>query len=616
MPLILGLLFAQYGINRDALLGEFTALRMQTEDAIRQSLKMIDGAQDALEIALDHVMLHEFDLFVEAYRASGADPAQMDLESIKARLEYDMDLFVIDLDGIVIHSTYPPDLGLDLSVFPHFYPTFLRNASKGEPWADRIVPSVKTGELRKFAYMPTPDGKYVLEFGLSTTDFSFLIRQLDPENLSPRLMEFNPNLRSIRFFDPTLNRLIEKLEEQIDARVARALERAREAPYSYESQSDDGLIVRYIYVDLRDYGSGGDPSRIVELSYDASGVDRRLAEITWMQLGLGALSIAAAIALAGAVASRVTRPIVSLAARISSIDDSSLDARLATEARNEVKDLADGVNALLDRLARSMEERNESASRAERMAIIGTLVASVAHDVNTPLGLCLSTATFLSERVQAVSKELADRTLTESRLVEFSADVREGLGILTGNLERAATLVRSFKRVAADNSGEERYRFPLRELVEDVFRSLRPAIRSKPVELTVSCECDLTLYANPGELSQVLGNLTMNSLVHGFDEGGRAGRIEVRLFASGKSLTIEHSDDGSGIAPEDINRVFDAHFSTKREKGGSGLGLSIVKRIVERSFGGTIRVESGRGLGCRFICSIPLDRIVAGPGDK
>jgi signal transduction histidine kinase len=243
--------------------------------------------------------------------------------------------------------------------------------------------------------------------------------------------------------------------------------------------------------------------------------------------------------------------------------------------------------------------------RSEKMSALGSLVAGIAHELNTPIGNSLTVATTLDDMCATFEVEVA-KGLTRSRLGEFVANTRNGAGILVRGLSHAAELVASFKQVAVDQTSLKRRQFSLKEMLAEILVTLGPGLRKTTHTVHLEVAGDINMDSYPGPLGQVVTNLVNNAVIHGF-EGRKVGNIfiDARMLREGW-VVVTFKDDGLGISPESLGKVFDPFFTTKLGKGGSGLGLNIVYNLVTNSLGGTITVESSPGEGACFRIALPL----------
>ncbi len=254
---------------------------------------------------------------------------------------------------------------------------------------------------------------------------------------------------------------------------------------------------------------------------------------------------------------------------------------------------------------RQLIETKDSLVQAEKMASLGGLVAGVAHELNTPMGIALTAGTHLCDNLKGLDQTVADGRLTRSRLAEYQETLRDSADLILSNIRRAASLVQSFKQVAVDQASAERRLFPLGPYIEEVLHSLAPRLRNEPHELVVDCDPTLVMDSYPGALSQVLTNLLLNALVHAFP-AGRPGLISIQARPlPGDQVELVFADNGKGVPPNHLDRLFDPFFTTNRAQGGSGLGLHIVYNLVTQTLGGSIRVRSTVGEGTYFTLIMP-----------
>ncbi|MBB6249604.1 PAS domain-containing sensor histidine kinase [Nitrospirillum iridis] len=267
------------------------------------------------------------------------------------------------------------------------------------------------------------------------------------------------------------------------------------------------------------------------------------------------------------------------------------------------------------RALQELRDTQESLVQAEKLASLGELVAGVAHELNTPVGISYTAATFLSDRLREFRVEL-ERTPRRATMMEFLDLVGETADLMTVNAGRAARLVQSFKNIAVDQTNDERRLLSLKSYLEEIAISLSPQWKRPGHTLTIDCPTGLVLDTYPGALSQVLTNLIVNATLHGYAPG-QAGRLTITasplpLAAGGgtgrpaaEHVEILFADDGKGIAPEALPRIFDPFFTTRRGAGSTGLGLNIVFNLVTRTLGGRIEVDSTPGRGTRFFLRLP-----------
>ncbi len=262
------------------------------------------------------------------------------------------------------------------------------------------------------------------------------------------------------------------------------------------------------------------------------------------------------------------------------------------------------ANADLQSTLARLRDAQAQLVQSEKMASLGALVAGVAHEINTPVGVGVTAASTLQAKAGQLKQKHASGAMTPADVDRFVSVADEATRIILANLERAANLIRSFKQVAVDQSSGERRRFGLRKYIEEVLISLGPGLRKSGQNVTLQCSDTLSADSYPGALAQILTNLISNSLIHAFAPE-QAGRIDIRVTESGGNIELVYADDGAGMPPENLARIFDPFFTTRRGSGGSGLGMHIVYNLVTQVLGGQITVASSPGKGAQFTVRFP-----------
>ena len=278
-------------------------------------------------------------------------------------------------------------------------------------------------------------------------------------------------------------------------------------------------------------------------------------------------------------------------------------AELIREKYQYEKDL-EKANIELKMSLETLERTRDRLVQSEKMAALGELVAGVAHEINTPVGVGVTAASFLDAKTSEFKKIYAGGELKRSELENYLQTVEEISNSILINMERAAELISSFKQVAVDQSSESRRRFNLKEYINEILLSLRPRYKKTEHTIEIACEDNIELNSFPGAFSQILNNLIMNSLIHGF-QGMEKGAITVDISREGKDILFIYRDNGRGMNEEQKEKVFDPFFTTMRGKGGTGLGMSIVFNLITQTLKGGIECESSPGNGVVFIMKFP-----------
>lgn len=291
------------------------------------------------------------------------------------------------------------------------------------------------------------------------------------------------------------------------------------------------------------------------------------------------------------------------------ITDISHIKRIEAQLREANAALEQKVAECTSELARANEELHRAMQQLvqrEKLAALGTLVAGVAHELNTPLGNTLTVVTTLSDRLQEFHANMTQGTLRRSSLVQFLEDSIQACAMVERNAHRAAELVASFKLVAVDQASSRRRTFDLRTLVRETLLAVAHVHRGLAVSVETDIPPDVMLVGYPGALEQVITNLVLNAVTHGLT-GLTPLRVRVHAQADrdANRVVLKLEDDGAGMAADTLHRAFDPFFTTRMGQGGSGLGLYIVHNLVHGILGGTVKLDSTPGTGARFTIHMP-----------
>lgn len=275
---------------------------------------------------------------------------------------------------------------------------------------------------------------------------------------------------------------------------------------------------------------------------------------------------------------------------------------LEEKVTERTRDLAQ-ANQELATLLGHLKTAQKQLVQSEKLASLGSLVAGIAHELNTPIGNGLMVASSLQDQRLKFVAELASG-LRKSILTEFLENIEEGYDSLMRNLLRASELISSFKDLAVDQESSRRRRFDLCAVIRELEIAQAPALRKAACTIVNRIPEGIEFDSFPGPLGQVIGNLISNSIVHGFD-GMRGGEISISAEPEDNQVLIVFADNGHGIEEDLLPKVFDPFFTTKLGQGGSGLGLHIVYNIVVGVLGGSIEAKSWPGTGVRFDILVP-----------
>jgi signal transduction histidine kinase len=254
----------------------------------------------------------------------------------------------------------------------------------------------------------------------------------------------------------------------------------------------------------------------------------------------------------------------------------------------------------LEHLQRSQEELAHSAANAT----LSTMIAGVSHELGTPLGNSKMVAGTMAEHARDVVRDMQAGLLKRSGLEHFMEQTTEGLALLQRNLERSVELLANFRQVAADQASEQRRTFDLAEATKEILYTLSPNLKRHPHKVVVDIPDGINMNSLPGPLGQVVINLVNNAYLHAFD-GRTDGVLTIEARQQGDQVQMAFIDNGVGMAPDHLAKLFEPFFSTKIGKGGTGLGMAIVRNLVGKTLGGRVTVASTLGEGTRFDVTLP-----------
>jgi signal transduction histidine kinase len=301
----------------------------------------------------------------------------------------------------------------------------------------------------------------------------------------------------------------------------------------------------------------------------------------------------------------VAKPIEDLVNITRDMGKDSNKIKLARTNIKEIDILSYNFKQKTEELERNYKELQ--IMQSEKLTSLGSMVAGVAHEINTPVGLALTGITHNQEELQALEDDYNNDSLTESSFKSYIKNAKELNRSISINLKKAAEIIRSFKRVAVDQVSDEDREFALKQYVEEILSSLYNQIKKTKHKITVNVDDDLKIYSSPGAFSQILTNLIMNSFIHGFKEK-EEGEILIEATMSNDTLKLVYKDNGAGLDETAKRKIFDPFYTTNRAGGGSGLGMNIVFNLVTKKLNGTITLNSAKNKGVEFVIKIPVSQ--------
>ena len=293
------------------------------------------------------------------------------------------------------------------------------------------------------------------------------------------------------------------------------------------------------------------------------------------------------------------------------IELDELNSTLEEKVQSRTQKLQDAMQALSKQkrdVLRTLTELRHAQNQlieVEKMASLGALVAGVAHEINTPVGISYTGITHLIRSSKKLLASYENSTMSEEEFHDYFEDAKEFHTIIEANLVRAANLIKSFKQVAVDQSSEKMREFNVYEYINETVLSLKNRFKNRSIALNINCDEHLIIKSYPGIWSQVFTNLILNSLLHGFDKND-VGSIDIDISTQNSMILIDYKDSGKGIKKEYLKQIFEPFFTTARAQGGSGLGLHIVYNVITSTLQGSIKCESILHNGVHFTIEIPL----------
>lgn len=296
------------------------------------------------------------------------------------------------------------------------------------------------------------------------------------------------------------------------------------------------------------------------------------------------------------------------------------DITLLKEATNKLNDLNIHLEEKVQIRTQELEESNNELEytvtnlkdtqkmlvESEKMASLGGLVAGVAHEINTPVGIGLTGITHFLDITEKIKYEYEHQNIDEEEFKEYLRTSEELALLINTNLVKTAELIKSFKQVAVDQTSEEKREFNIKEYIESTLLSINNIVKKANVTIKVQCEENLKIDSYPGDFSQIITNLVINSIRHAYTQKEK-GNISIEVLKDNDILKLIYKDDGNGIPQQNLEKIFEPFFTTNREEGGTGLGLNIIYNIITSKLNGKILCNSKENQGVEFIITFPCN---------
>lgn len=499
------------------------------------------------------------------------------------------ELFLVDATGekiLASISPKPPKLPEveRQQLARSFLPGVQENVQLGE---NRSLPSIV---MTQQVILQKPDGQVAGPLGAVLVARYHLLAPLKAENL--RLIENTLGAAgALALFDATGRQIASSnpgFELMSAPDIARVVQAGTEDTHVLPGPLQGGTIAVFKLLHI-----GVSNGVTLAILSDTREVLAGTRQVFWRVAGLGCAIFLLAIWLVFFAGGQIAR---------GEAEVRLLNATLEQRVLDRTEALAK-ANQQLSAAMTTLEVTRDDLVRSEKLAGLGSLVAGVAHELNTPLGNAVLVADSLQHAHDEIVRE-KEAGLTRKQFEAFLDEQASGLRLLATNLGRSAELVSRFKQLAMDQASEQRRRFEVRTIIEEVAMVMTPSLKRSPVTLQTDIEADLWMDSYPGPLEQVIVNFINNALLHAYAPG-QSGTLRLQARRYQDDVWIDFSDDGRGMDATTRRRAFDPFFTTRLGQGGNGLGLHIVYTIVTRLLGGRIELRSEPGAGTRFSLYLP-----------
>ncbi|OUD12562.1 hypothetical protein TPSD3_15880 [Thioflexithrix psekupsensis] len=606
IPILIAMSVSDYLNAKNDLKNAYHILQKQTENNIINAIKLVDAGTKVLIRFLDKEMEEAFKPFRAAYMAAGNDPEKVDLEALREnmakQMRFDlgdgMDLYIIDPQGIVRYTTYKKDLGLDFRQWPELYEGLQRALmGGGETFVSGgLSTEANTGILRTYAYMASPDSRYVLELGLKSSDFANLIGELDLIKISDRLKTLDPSLNQVRIFSRH-GHVLGDTTAEIDDHTKGIIHQVYETRMPVEIISEERRrITNYIFVNLRDENLdlASDPSKVIELTYNTKLIDESLQRVASFHFVLSVIAMALSIIFTFFISAWITHPIQKLVDGVNIIANGNLEHPIEVKTNNELKLLKHSIAIMVDNMSAYIHQiRQQNLDLKELDKLKDDFLSNTSHELRTPINGIIGIA---DSMIDGAAGKLPSAAIENLSMI-----------VLSGRrLSNLVNDILDFSKLKHKNIELQIKPIDIKIVIDVVVTLSQPLIGHKELKLINHIKDVPPVKADENRLQQILHNLIGNAIK--FTE---IGTVEIDAKIQGDFLLITIRDTGVGIPSERLDRVFtpfeQADGSISRQFSGTGLGLSITKQLVELH-GGEIQIQSTLGIGTRVNFTLPLSK--------
>ncbi|MBU2869386.1 ATP-binding protein [Colwellia sp. E2M01] len=241
---------------------------------------------------------------------------------------------------------------------------------------------------------------------------------------------------------------------------------------------------------------------------------------------------------------------------------------------------------------------------AEKMSSLGQLSAEVSHEINTPIGISITSISYLADILNKLQQDINDQKLSKRTINTFIDNAQRSVALLMNNLERAAELITSFKQVAVDQTNDKVRLISIGKYIDEIIQSIHPKLKKTNHHIKIDCDPHIEIYSHPGAIAQIIINLIINSITHGFADINR-GIITIKMIAEEQRLVMLYQDNGVGVSPEQLEKLFIPFYTTKADTGNTGLGTHIIQNLVIDTLNGSIEAYSNPGEGLSYRITFP-----------
>lgn len=601
IPILIAMSLSDYLNAKNDLEEAHNKLQQQTESNIANAVRLADAGHKVVARSLGEKMKKAFEVFIQAYQEAAQNPAKLDLEVLKQQLGGKVDLYILNTNNIVEYTTYKKDVGLDFRQWPDYIKLFNHIRQKNEFYnGGSLASEARTGTVRKFAYHPTPDGKYLLELGIQSDEFGDLMGELDIVKITTLLKGINKSLNSVRIFNRSGKYPLGSLEP-IDQHTARIIQEVFHTKKTLEIVSKTKKIyTRYIFVNLQEndveMGATFDPSKIIELTYNTRSIDEGLQRTAAFHFLISIGAIVVSILFTFIISAWITRPIQKIVDSVNIIAKGNLQHHIEVDTNNELKLLKQSIIIMVDSMLafiNKIQQQNEELKELDKLK--DDFLSNTSHELRTPINGIIGIA---DSMIDGAAGRLPTKAVQNLSMI-----------VLSGRrLSNLVNDILDFSKLKHKNIELQIKPVEIKVVTEVVLTLSKPLIGNKKLQLTNNIADDLVVDADENRIQQILHNLVSNAIK--FTD---AGVVEVSATVEVNYLRIAVSDTGIGIPSSKLDRVFkpfeQADGSISREYGGTGLGLSITKQLIELH-GGEIRIQSTLGKGTTVSFTLPLSKTV------